>query len=69
VRGRHSDSRPMFAIGESVVLESNRSFLDPGGYQGRHRNCTCLQINRPGLYANFESPGCPVHGDGSDEED
>jgi len=37
-------------------------------YRGKHRNCTCGAITSFMIGRGFVSPGCPLHGDGSDEE-
>ena len=75
MRYRHAYADAQFPIGGGKIggLLDVRIVVDPGGYRGKHRNCTCdtaegTSVVHAGTYLMFtHSPGCPSHGDSSDE--
>lgn len=68
-------------ISDETLAKMGYAPIDPGGYRGRHRNCTCpkdwdeaigKKLLRVLVMPNRSDeapymPGCPSHGDGSDE--
>ena len=75
MRYRHAYADAQIPIGGGKIggLLDVRVVVDPGGYRGKHRNCTCepcraCVARETSLGHRHPAFGCPSHGDGYDED-